>query len=214
MQVVLDNLGRYGHGMQTTVSLTLTGYALAFALGLVIASFRVSPVLPLRAVGTLYVDVVRNVPLPVHFALFFFALPKVGIRFEPFTTSVIVVGYYHAAFLAETVRSGINTVPRGQVEAARALGLTFPGVLGRVVLPQALRSVIQPLGTIFIALTKNTSVAYTISVLELTGAADRLNNDTARPIPVYVGAAAGYLVVTLSSAFVIRQLEKRLAVRR
>ncbi len=214
MNAVLSHLGDYAHGMETTVVLTLVSYLGAFAIGLAVASCRVSPVPPLRAIGTLYIDVVRNVPLLVQFFIFFFGLTKVGIRFSPFTTSIIVLSMYHGAFVGEVVRAGVNTVDKGQIDAARALGFTFPAVLLLLVLPQAVRSVVQPLGNVFIALIKNSSVAYTISVVELTGTADRLNSELARAIAVFTGAAIGYLVLALASAFVLRQMEKRLAMVR
>jgi len=212
--VVLDHLDQFRHGIVITVELTLLSYALAFLIGLVVAGFRVSPVGPLRAAGTAYVETVRNVPLAVHFVLFFFALPKIGIIFSPFRSAVIVLAYYHGSFATETIRAGINTVPVGQAEAARSLGFTFPGTLIRVVLPQAVRSVVAPLGSLFIALTKNTSVAFLISVTELTGTADKLATDTARPIPVFLGAAAGYLLLTLFASLVLGALERRVAVKR
>src|SRR5215207_7536989 len=115
--------------MRTTMSLTLLSFATAFVIGIVVASCRVSPIPPLRVAGTFYVETVRNTPLTVLFVLFFFGLTKVGIKYGAFTTAVIVLGGYTGAFIGETVRSGINTVSRGQTEAARALGLTFPQVL-------------------------------------------------------------------------------------
>ena len=214
MDVVLDNLDLYGEGLQTTVSLTLWSFALAFGLGLVVATCRVSPVPPLRWVGGLYVETVRNTPLPVLFVLFFFGLPKAGVIYSPFVSSVIVLGGYTGAFVAETVRAGLNAVGVGQVEAARSLGFTFTQVLGIVVMPQALRTVVAPLGSIFIALTKNSSIAYTISVLDLTGIADRLSTDTAKPIPVYLGAALAYLLLTFPSGLLVGVLERRTAIHR
>jgi glutamate transport system permease protein len=212
--VVLDHLDQFRHGIVITIELTLLSYALAFLIGLVVAGFRVSPLGPLRTAGTAYVETVRNVPLAVHFVLFFFALPKIGIIFSPFRSAVIVLAYYHGSFATETIRAGINTVPVGQAEAARSLGFTFPGTLMRVVLPQAVRSVVAPLGSLFIALTKNTSVAFLISVTELTGTADKLATDTARPIPAFLGAAAGYLLLTLFASLVLGALERRVAVKR
>ena len=214
MEVVLENLPRYWEGMRTTIGLTLLSFAAAFVFGTLVAASRVSPIPPLRAVAALYVEAFRNTPLAVLFVLFYFGLPQVGFRYSEFTTAVLVLSVYTAAFIAETVRSGINTVARGQAEAARSLGLTFPQVLGTIVMPQALRSVVAPLGSLFIALTKNTSVAFSISVIEISGVADRLNTDTARPIPVFIGAACAYLILTLPSGAIVGSLERRLAVRR
>ena len=214
MDVVTGNLSGFVHAGWVTIELSVVSYIGAFVIGIVVAAFRVSPVPPLRAAGALYVDVIRNIPLAVHFVLFFFAFPKIGITFSPLTSAFIVLAVYHGSFAGEIIRAGINTVARGQAEAARALGFTFPAVLGRVVLPQALRSVVPPLGSLLIALIKNTSVAYTIAVVELTGFADKLGNETARPFPAFLGAGAAYLILTLPTAFVVRRLERKLAVVR
>jgi glutamate transport system permease protein len=201
--------------MRTTVSLTLLAFVAAMVIGTVVAAFRVSPIAPLRAVGATYVELVRNTPLTVHFILFYFGFPKIGIKFDSdFRSAVLVLAVYTSAFIAETVRSGINTVATGQAEAARAIGLTFPQVLLIVVLPQAFRTVVAPLGNLFIALTKNSSIASVISVLELSEVADRLNTATARPIPVFLGAAAAYLILTLPSGFVIGAIERKVAIKR
>ena len=122
MRVVVDNLDVFVGGMRTTVSLTVLGFAVAFVIGTVVAACRVSPVPPLRWVGGFYVETWRNTPLTVLMVLFFFGLTKVGIRYGAFTTAVIVLGGYTGAFVAETIRSGILAVPRGQAEAARSLG--------------------------------------------------------------------------------------------
>ena len=214
MGVVLDNLDQYVEGIRLTVALTLLSFAVAFAVGMVLAAWRVSPVPPLRVAAATYVELVRNTPLTVLFVLFFFGFPKIGIRYEPFPSAVVVLSAYTGAFLGETIRAGINTVAVGQAEAARSLGLTFPQVLGVVILPQALRSVVAPIGNLFIALTKNTSIAILISVHELTFIADRLNTNTARPIPVYIGAAIGYLLLTLPSGLVFGAIERRVAIKR
>lgn len=178
------------------------------------AACRVSPVTPLRAAGTFYVETVRNIPLPVHFVIFFFGLPKIGIQYSPFVSSIVVLSMYTGAFIGETVRAGINTVDRGQAEAARSIGLTFRQVLTIVVLPQALRSVVAPLGNLFIALIKNSSVAYAISVVELTGTADRLTTDLARPVPIFLGAVVIYLVLTIPCGWAVGAIERRVAFKR
>ncbi len=214
MGLVLDNLSLYGEGMRTTVLLTVLSFAAAFVIGVVLAGFRVSPVAPLRAVGTTYVEIIRNTPLPVLFVLFFFGFPKIGIRYSTFASAVIVLSAYTGAFVGETVRSGINTVAAGQGEAARALGLTFPQVLWLIVLPQALRSVVGPLGNLFIALTKNSSVAVLISTVELTGVAERLNAASARPVAAFVGAGVAYLLLTIPAGLAFGALERRVAIKR
>ncbi|HZN13386.1 MAG TPA: amino acid ABC transporter permease [Acidimicrobiales bacterium] len=214
MRVVLDNLSLYRDGLLTTIALTLLSFTAAFVIGMIIAAFRVSPIPPLRAVATAYVEVVRNTPLAVLFVLFFFGFTKVGIRYSAFTSAIIVLSAYTGAFIGETVRSGINTVAVGQAEAARALGLTFPQVLRLVILPQALRSVVAPLGNLFIALTKNSSLASIISVLELTEVADRVTTASAQPVAAFLGAGIGYLLLTLPAGVAFGVLERRVAIKR
>ncbi len=214
MDVVLENLDVFLRGIRTTISLTLTSFVVAFVIGMVVAAFRDSPVPPLRMAGSFYVGTVRNTPLAVLMVLFFFALPDVGIIYSSYVSAVIVLSAYTGSFIAETIRSGINSVARGQAEAARALGLTYPQVLRVVLLPQALRAVIAPLGSIFIALIKNSALANLISVTDLSGAAERLINDTAQPIPLFIAAAVGYLVLTIPSGLVLSRIEHRYAIKR
>ncbi|MBA2436950.1 MAG: amino acid ABC transporter permease [Acidimicrobiia bacterium] len=215
MDVVFDNLDRFAAGMGTTVSLTVLSWLGAFVIGVVVASFRVGPILPLRGVGTVYVEAIRNCPLTVLFAVFFFGFPSIGILFESkFVSSVIVLSVYTGAFVAETVRAGVNTVAPGQVEAARSLGLGFSQVLGLVVLPQALRSVVGPLGSLFSALIRNSSIAYTIGLVELTGTAQQLSVSTAQFVAVFAGAALAYLALTLPAGAVVGVIERRVAIKR
>lgn len=214
MDVVLDNLDLFLAGMRTTVSLTLLSFGTAFVIGTVVAAFRVSPVPPLRAAGAFYVGTVRNTPLPVLMVGFLFGAGDVGIKYSFFTTAVIVLSAYTGAFIAETIRSGVNAVARGQGEAARSLGLTFPQVLRIVVLPQAIRTVVGPLGSLFIALTKNSSLAALISVKELADTAEQLITETAQPIPIFLGTAIAYLSLTLPSGLLVGRLERRVAIKR
>jgi glutamate transport system permease protein len=197
------------------VGLTLLSYAFALLLGTIVAGCRVSPVLPLRFVGTLWVETFRNTPLLLLMLLFFFGFTKVGIGpFDPFPSAVVVLSVYTSAFVAETVRAGINTVASGQGEAARSLGLTFGQTLGMVVLPQAFRTVVAPLGSVFIALTKNSSIASAIAVHELSKRANDLLTFEPHPIPIFLGAAVAYLLLTLPSGFVVGVIERRVAIKR
>ena len=209
MSVVWDNLDLYWQGWKTTVLLTSVSFVVALTMGAVLASCRVSPVPPLRAAAAAYVEVVRNTPLTVHLVLLFFGLPKLGLAWSPNVTAIIGLSVYTGSFVAEVIRAGINTVGRGQVEAARAIGLGFRRVLTLVVLPQAVRSTVAPLGSVLSALVRNSAVAYTISVLEVMGRSDRLITETARPIPVLAGAALAYYTLTIPLAFAINALQRR-----
>jgi glutamate transport system permease protein len=214
MSVLVHNLGAFGTGFRLTLALTLASFAGALAIGIVIASMRVSPVAPLRAAGTLYVETIRNIPLLVLMFLFFFGFPKIGIQYPPFPSAVIVLAAYTGSFVAEAIRSGVNTVAQGQAEAARAIGLTFAQSMRLVVLPQALRAVVAPIGNIFVALIKNTSLALTISVMELGFQYDRLLTTTAQAVPVSVGIVVCYLALALSAGWFFSVLEHRVAMKR
>ena len=168
MNVITDNMDLWGEAFLNTVLLFLGGGAVALVLGLIVGAMRVSPVPIARAVGAVYVNTIRNTPLTLVFFGFTFALaPLLGMRIDSMVMAVAALGIYTATYVAETLRSGISTVPVGQAEAARALGLTFGQVMGQVVLPQAFRSVIPPMMSVFIALLKNTTVAAGFSVLNL-----------------------------------------------
>jgi glutamate transport system permease protein len=214
VSVLVHNLGSFAAGFRTTLALTLASFALALVIGLIVASMRVSPVAPLRAAGTAYVETIRNIPLLVLLFLFFFGFPKLGIQYPPFPSAVIVIGAYTGSFVAEAIRSGVNTVARGQAEAARAIGLTFPQSLRYVVLPQAVRAVVAPIGNIFVALIKNTALASTISVMDLGFVTDRLINETAQPVAIFLGAVGSYLILALSAGWLFSVVEHRVAIKR
>jgi glutamate transport system permease protein len=209
VRVVVDNLDVFWAGLRTTVALTALSFMFALMIGVVLASCRVSPVRFLRIAATTYVEIVRNTPLTVHILLAFFGWPKLGFRYSPFLTAVIVLSYYTGAFAGETIRAGINTVGRGQIEAARAIGLGFGKVLRLVVLPQAVRSVVAPLGSLLSALVRNSAIAYTISVLDIMGRSDRLITQTAQALPVLTGAALSYYVITIPLAVGINAVDRR-----
>lgn len=200
--------------MGRTLELSVLSFVLAFILGIAVAALRVSPVPPLRWASATYVELVRNTPLLVLMFLMVFGLPSIGFTYSYFTSAIVVLSAYTGTFVAETLRSGINAVSKGQAEAARAIGLTFPQMIRLVVMPQALRTVVGPLGGIFIALLKNSSLAVVINVPELTSAANRVGTSTARFIPAFLGAAAAYLVLTVPSGFASAWLERRVAIKR
>jgi glutamate transport system permease protein len=214
LNVVLDNLPAFLRATRVTAQLTVLSFLFALLIGTLVAGFRVSPVAPLRWLGTVYVEVIRNTPLLVLISLFVFGFTKIGIRYSYYASAVIVLSTYTGSFVAETVRAGINTVAPGQAEAARSLGLTFRQLLFVVVLPQAFRTVVAPLGSVFIALIKNSALASTIAVMDLSFLGTQLTNSTGRPIAVFLGAAFFYLVLALPSGWAIGWLERKVAVRR
>lgn len=197
-----------------TLRLSLYSFVIALAIGIIIASFRVSPIPPLQRFAAVYVAVFRNTPLLVVFFVFFFGFPKLGIQVAPFPSAVIVLSTYTGAYLGEAIRSGINSVEAGQAEAARAIGLGFVQLLTLVVIPQALRTVVAPIGNLFIANAKNSSIALTIGVAELTFTARQLGQQQARIVPALLGAALIYVVALLIAGAVFGVIEQRVAIRR
>lgn len=214
MRVLTGHLDELWQGLQITLLITVLGFAGALLLGILVAAARISPLTGLRAVGTVYVEAFQNIPLLVWLIIFVFALPVIGIIYPLVTTAVIVLILYHAAPVAEAVRTGVNTVAVGQGEAARALGLSTVQTLRKVVMPQALRAVVQPLGNIFIALTMNTALAAAVGVVELTAAANRVNLAEAQPIAVFVASGLVYMAITLVVGLGAGFVERRVAIER
>jgi glutamate transport system permease protein len=216
MSFLADNFALLRDAFLTTLALAVCSGICALVLGTLLAAMRVSPVKPLRAAATFYVEVFRNTPLTVVFFFLAFGIVEIDLQFPTrFITAVAALSLYTAAFVCEAVRSGINSVPPGQAEAARALGLDFRQTLGTIVLPQAFRTVVQPLGNVWIALAKNTSIAAGFAVTELAAALVRLSNQNAdKLLAVFLAIVAGYLVITLPSAWLIGVIERRTAILR
>lgn len=200
------------------VTLRLLGWSglLATVIGTVLAAMRVSPIAPLRAFGTSYVNVFRNTPLVVLFLIAVVGLPAVGIlQGSFFSRAVAALSVYTAAFVCESLRSGINTVDPGQAEAARSIGMTFGKSLRIVILPQAFRAVIPPLASVYIALAKNTSVAGAFGVTEATYQLSNLNRDFPDELYLsFLGIALGYIVIVAVISGTANRLERRVAVGR
>ncbi|MEU2022144.1 amino acid ABC transporter permease [Streptomyces sp. NPDC016469] len=214
MDVLTDNFSLYGKGFLGTVELTVYASILALVLGFVMASFRVAPVGSLRAFGTVWVTILRNTPLTLLFFAVLLGLPRFGLVLPFNVFAILALGCYTSAFICEVLRSGINTVPTGQGEAARSLGMTFGQSLGAIVLPQAFRSVIPPIGSTLIALAKNSAIAGAFSVTELLGTYKTLNELGYSIIWTFVWIAVGYLIITLAISALFHVLEKRWGVAR
>ncbi|MET9465298.1 amino acid ABC transporter permease [Streptomyces sp. NPDC006544] len=214
MDVLTDNFSIYWQGFLGTVELTVYASLLALVLGFLMAAFRVAPVGSFRVFGTVWVTILRNTPLTLLFFAVLLGLPRFGIVLPFQVFAVLALGCYTSAFICEVLRSGINTVPKGQGEAARSLGMSFGQTLGTVVLPQAFRSVIPPIGSTLIALAKNSAIAGAFSVTELLGTYKTLNELGYNIIWTFVWIAVGYLIITLSISALFHVLEKRLGVAR
>jgi glutamate transport system permease protein len=213
MDVVLGHFGYILGGFLVTVELTVLGYVGALVLGTLLAVFRVGPITPLRVVGTVYVEFFRNIPLLALLILFVFGLPDVGLTFSLFSSAAICLALFAAAFVCEAVRGGINAVPVGQAEAARALGFTFTQSLRHVILPPALRTMVQPLVNIFIGVALGSSLAAAVGVSELTNRTQVLNLQSAEAVVLFLVSGAIYLAIALLGGTAGGVLERRLSGR-
>lgn len=212
MDYVIENRGDILDGFLMTLRLTLVSGVLSMLIGTALAIMRVGPIPPLRWAGALYVTVVRNSPLTLVFVFTTFGLPRMEIRLEFVTFAIIALTVYTSAFVCEAVRSGVASVAPGEIEAARSVGLTFGATMRLVVLPQALRNVIAPLGNVFNALLKNTSVAVAFSVAEANAILRRLQNSNgAATWPLLFTTAFGYIVLAAVLFGIVRLLERRAA---
>ncbi|MFC5180947.1 amino acid ABC transporter permease [Actinomadura harenae] len=219
---VIKNLDKIAISFWATIRLAALTAVLSMILGTVWASFRVSPTPVLRGVGTFVVNLLRNTPLTLLAAFCISALSDI-LKWH-FSETPSVNGYwwavsalsvYTSAFVAEALRSGINTVPLGQAEAARSIGLTFTQSLRMIILPQAVRSVIGPLGSVLIAMIKNTTVVAAVSYgVDAVSEMKQLFFDLGATLPMFIGFAIGYLVLTLPTGFFFGWLSKRMAVAR
>jgi len=213
--VITDNLDLWGQALRNTLLLFLAGGALALALGFLVGAMRVSPVPIARTIGALYVNLIRNTPLTVIFFFFAFGYPALGLPTPGYTVLAIgALGIYTATYIAEVLRAGINTVPVGQAEAARAIGLPFTKVMRLPVLPQAFRSVVPPMMSVLIALLKNTTVAAGFSVAELGVIRANLSERGEDSLTVLLCVAAIFVVMVLALSAIQRVVESRWRVAR
>jgi polar amino acid transport system permease protein len=203
-------------GLAITFILSLLGLVLAFPLGIALALARLSPFAWVRWPALVLISVVRGVPLiMLIFWIYFFVPLLIGRTVSGFSTMLVTLVVYQAAYLAEIVRAGIEGLPRGQVEAARALGLNYLQTTYRIVLPQALYNMVPAMVSQFVSSIKETSLGYVISVNELTFAANQINaNLLTQPFQVYFILAAIYFVLCFSLTQLARFLERRIAAQR
>lgn len=225
LSIIRDNwtlflIGQYPHGplggLAITFILSVLGLLLAFPLGVVIALARVSPIRWLRAPATAVVYVVRGVPLIMFiFWVYFFVPLIVGRTVSGFTTMLVTLVIYQAAYLAEIVRAGIEGLPKGQTEAARAVGLSYMQTMMKVILPQALYNMVPAMISQFVSTIKETSLGYVISVNELTFAANQVNSALlTKPFEVFLILALTYFLLCFSLTQLARNVERRIARRR
>ena len=199
------------YGIKVTVPLTIFSYAIALAVALIVALIQYANVKVLRQICRFYIWVVRGTPLLVQLYIVFFGLPGIGIRLDPFPAAMIVLGFNEGAYMAETMRGALDSVSRGQMEAGYCVGLSFPKIMWHVVLPQAFRTAFPALGNSLISMLKATSMAATISVMEMFRQAQVINGRVYESLGLYCEVALIYLVFCTFLTWLQRWGEKRLA---
>lgn len=215
MDALTENWDLILKGFWETIKLLLVSGGIALALGTLVGVARVSPVSILRRSAVGYVTIFRNTPLVVLIILTYYGLPEIGVDFGFFVMITLAMGVYTAAFVAECIRSGVNGIGLGQAEAARSIGMPFTMTMRQVILPQAFRLVVPPLASVFIALTKNTSLAAGFGIAEATFRSKGLFNDYATDrVVIFLGIALGYIIIVELISFGANRLERRWAVTR
>ncbi|MBY0269878.1 MAG: amino acid ABC transporter permease [Burkholderiales bacterium] len=210
-------------GVKWTLLVSLCAWVIAFTIGSVLGVMRTTRVAWLYGPATAYVELFRNIPLLVHMFIWYFVVPEIvpntlgtwmkqGMPMPEFWSAVLALGFYTASRVAEQVRSGIQSIPRGQTHAALATGLTMPQVYRHLLLPMGYRIVIPPLTSEFLTIFKNSSVALTIGVLELTAQARTISEYTFRTFEIFTLATVVYVLITMAVVVVMQLLERRVQV--
>lgn len=212
LDTIADWVDLVPEALWRTIQLALIAEAVGIVLGLLIALGAIHRRRVVRSAFRSYIELWRGTPLLVQILFTHFSLPLIGIRFEPFVTGIVVLSLNSAAYMAEIFRAGIESIERGQVEAARSLGMSYRTALLVVVLPQAFRRVVPPLTNEFVTLVKDSSLVSIIGVFELLEVARRSAGATFDS-SMYPVVAAVYLSITLPLTFLSRRLEARLGQR-
>lgn len=196
------------------MTIKLTFFAIVFGtlIGLFVALAKISGIKILRWLGGLYTWVIRGVPLLLQLMFLYYGLAFAGIVLEEFTVAVIGLSVCGGAYIAEIIRAGILSIDKGQMEAALSMGMTYSQAMRRVILPQAYRRLLPPMGNEFITLMKDSALVSVICMTELMRAAMLLQNATFRPVEIFVTAGLMYLMMTTVFTTIFDRLERRLAI--
>ena len=210
-------------GMTFTVTLTAMAASLGLAWGTVLALMRLSGFPPLVLFATGYVNLMRSVPLVLMIFWFYFLVPYIGqwitgasapIRVGAFSSSLITFALFEAAFFAEIMRAGIQSIPKGQMAAAQALGMNYSRTMGYIILPQAFRNMVPVLLTQTIILFQDTSLVYVLSITDFLGAASKVAQRDGRLVEMYLFAAVVYFTISFLASTAVRRLNRRIAIIR
>ncbi len=216
LDVLTDNFDEWLAGFWVTLRIVVVAFAIAMVGGTLVAAFRIAPNKVLQRLGGVYVETFRNIPLLVLLFISFAGFRRAGLDIGPWEAGIASLGLYTAAYVAEALRSGVFSVSKGQIEAALSLGYTYGQAMRRVVFPQAFRTVISPLGSLIIAMIKNSAIIG-VSLLALDDLLKTARVISARGFQTdeaFFWAAVGYLTLTGLATFTIRVLEKRYAIHR
>ena len=214
--VLSEHFPEFSSGFWVTVRLVAISFVIAMVVGTLVAALRVAPLKPLNWIGGVFVETFRNTPLLVLLFISFAGLRRAGVPIDAWTAGTASLGLYTAAYVAEALRSGVFAVSKGQIEASLSLGLDYPRTLRYVVLPQAFRTVIPHLGSLIIAMIKNSAIigVSLLALGDLLHQARLVNSRTFATDEVFFWAAVGYLILTGLTTLAVRRLEARYAIRR
>src|ERR671915_427504 len=214
ISVLTDNLDEFLAGFWVTVRLVVFAFAIAMVVGTLVAALRIAPTKLLQRLGGVYVETFRNIPLLVLLFISFAGLRRAGADIGPWEAGIASLGLYTAAYVAEALRSGVFSVSKGQIEAALSLGYTYRQTLRRVVFPQAFPTGISPLGSLIIAMIKNSAIigVSLLALPDLLKQARIVSSRTFATDEAFFWAALGYLILTIAATLTIRALEKRYAI--
>jgi putative glutamine transport system permease protein len=215
-EVLNEHFSELSSGFWVTVRLVAISFVIAIAVGTLVAAFRVAPLKPLNWIGGLFVEVFRNTPLLVLLFISFAGLRRAGVPIDPWVAGTASLGLYTAAYVAEALRSGVFAVGRGQIDASLSLGLDYPRTLRYIVLPQAFRTVLPHLGSLTIAMIKNSAIVGVslLALPDLLKEARIVQSRTFETNETFFWAAVGYLILTGLATLAFRALEARYAIRR
>jgi glutamate transport system permease protein len=215
VDILTDNLDAWSSGMWVTVRIVVVSFAIAMVVGTLVAALRVYPSTAAQRIGGIYVETFRNIPLLVLLIILYYGIRESGVDIDNWTAGVLGLGLYTAAYIAEALRSGVFSVSKGQIEASLSLGFTYPETMRRIILPQAFRTVISPIGSLIIAMVKNSAVVGVALFHEdILKVARVIQSNTFQTLETFVWAGVGYLMITVLITFAIRGLEARYAISR
>jgi len=216
LDILTENFGQFASGFWVTVRLVGFAFAIAMVVGTAVAALRVAPSPWVQRLGAVYVEIFRNIPLLVLLFISFAGLRRAGVDISNWVAGTASLGLYTAAYVAEALRSGVFSVGRGQLDAATSLGLGQLDTLRRIVLPQAFRTVIPPLGSIVIAMIKNSAIVGVslLALPDLLKEARIVQSRTFQTDEAFFWAAVGYLLLTVTATVAVRGLERRYAIKR